>query len=169
MRLTITTILCSCALVALAVTGASAQTSYTLSGTCKPDILRSIPAGDQPGHAFGISHGTCSDKETVGGATSTSAQYSEKDDVTPTRTKGSGIFTVTYNTGDKIFYKYKLSLNTKGGVVQSGKGEFKANGGTGKLKGITAKGTCTFSAGATAGTNNYSCSGQYTLAGAMSH
>jgi hypothetical protein len=60
-------------------------------------------------------------------------------------------------------------LETRGGVVQSGKGEFKAIGGTGKMKGISAKGKCTFSAGTVAGTNNYSCTGEYTLAGPMSH
>ena len=57
MKLTINTILCSCALIALAITAASAQTSYTFSGTCKPFFQRSIPAGD-PGHTLGLSRVT---------------------------------------------------------------------------------------------------------------
>lgn len=165
MKRTIASILCSCALLALAVGGASAQTSYTLSGTCKVSFQQSIPAGDQPGHVFALSRGKCTNKDEVGGETSTGGAYSEHDDATASRTEGAGIYTVAYTTGDKIFYQYKLSLITKGRVVQSGKGEFKAIAGTGKMKGITATGTCTFSAGAVAGTNNFTCTGQYTLAG----
>jgi hypothetical protein len=169
MKLTITAILCCCALLALAIAGASAQTSYTFSGTCKPFFERSIPAGDQPAHTFALSRGKCTDKGTVGGATSTGGQYAEYDDVTASGTKGAGIYTVTYNTGDKVFYQYDVSATTKHGALQAGTVKFTAVGGTGKMKGITAQGSCTLSPGTAAGTNNYSCMGQYTLAGAMSH
>jgi hypothetical protein len=168
MKLTIGTILCGCALIALAITTASAQTNYTFSGTCKAFFQRSIPAGD-PGHTLGLSRGKCTDKEAVGGATATGGQYAERDDITATHIKGSGVYTVTFSTGDKIYYQYDLSLVTNGNVVQSGTGMFTAAGGTGKMNGITAKGTCKFSAGPTAGTNSYSCTGQYEPAGAMSH
>ena len=49
--------------------------------------------------------------------------------------------------------------------MQSGKGTFQAISGTGKMKGIKAKGTCTYSPGADGG-SDYSCTGEYTLAGA---
>lgn len=169
MKLTVTTILCSCAFLAFGLAGASAQTSYTLSGTCKASLQRSIPAGDQPGHIFVIQRGNCTAKESIDGEVSTGGQYAEHSDVTTSRSKASGVYTVTNNTGDKIFYQYDLSVATKNGAVQSGSGTFVAVGGTGKMKGITAKGTCTFGPGATAGSNTYSCSGEYTLAGAASH
>jgi hypothetical protein len=164
MKLTITTILCG-AFVALGL-AASAQTSYTLSGTCKPFYHSSVPAGD-PGRTFTLERGKCSDKETVGGATATGGQYAERGETTASRSEAAGIYTVTFNTGDKIYYQYDISFVQKGGVVQSGSGTFAAVGGTGKMKGITAKGTCTVSAGPTKGTNNYNCTGQYQLAGAM--
>ncbi|MGC9993377.1 MAG: hypothetical protein ABSD52_13425 [Candidatus Cybelea sp.] len=166
MKLMITTILCSCAFLGFSVAGASAQTSYTLSGTCKVSVQKSIPAGDQPGHAFVIQAGKCTDKESIAGATATGGQYAEHSDVTASSSNGAGIFTVTYNTGDKTFYRYSLSVSTKNGAVQSGTGTFMAVGGTGKMKGVAAKGTCTFGPGPTSGTNTFMCAGQYTLGAA---
>lgn len=163
MKLVITTILCSCAFLGFSIAGASAQTSYTLAGTCKVSMQKSIPAGDRPGHAFVIQAGKCTDKESMAGATATGGQYAEHSDVTASSSKAAGIFTVTYNTGDKMFYQYSLSVSTENGVVQSGTGTFVAVGGTGKMKGVAAKGTCTFGAGPTSGTNKYMCTGQYTM------
>ncbi len=167
MRRTITTILCGCALIALAAGGVSAQTSYTLAGTCKASFQKVVPAGDQSGHSFGVSQGKCSNNEKIGGATSASGTYAETDDTTATSNKASGIYTTTFNTGDKVFYQYTITLVMKNGAVQSGSGTYMAVGATGKMKGISAKGTCTFGPGATVGTNKYTCTGQYTLAGAM--
>jgi hypothetical protein len=166
MKLMITTILCSCAFLGFSVAGASAQTSYTLSGTCKVSMQKSIPAGDQPGHAFVIQAGKCTDKESMAGATAAGGQYAEHSDVTASSSNGAGIFTVTYNTGDKMFYRYSLSVSTKNGAVQSGTGTFMAVGSTGKMKGVAAKGTCTFGPGPTLGTNTFMCTGQYTLGAA---
>jgi hypothetical protein len=165
MKLTIGTILAACAFLALAAAGASAQTSYTLSGTCSISVQKSIPAGDQPGHVFVVQAGKCTDKESMGAATATGGQYAEHSDVTATGSKGAGIFTVTYNTGDKMFYQYTLSVSLKNGIIQSGTGTFAAAGGTGKMKGATAKGTCTFGPGPTKTTNTFNCTGDYTLAG----
>jgi len=167
MRLTIIAIACGFALSALAFTASAAQTSYTLSGTCKTGIMKSIPAGD-PGHTFAVQSGKCTDKEKVGTETSTGGQYAEHDDMTATQSKGAGIYTVTFSSGDKIFYQYNLTLVMKNNAVQSGTGTFTAVGGTGKMKGVTAKGTCTFSAGPTSMSNNYSCTGNWEAAGATS-
>ena len=163
MKLTIATILCSCAFLALSVPGASAPTSYTLSGTCGISVQKSIPAGDQAGHSFVVQGGKCTDKETLAGAIATGGQYAEHSDVTASGSKGAGIFTVTYNTGDKMFYQYTLSVSLKDGVIQSGSGTFVASGGTGKMKGVTAKGTCTFGPGSTKASNTFNCTGEYSL------
>jgi hypothetical protein len=166
MKRTITTVLCSCAFLAFGFAGASAATSYTLSGTCKISMQKSIPAGDQPGHVFVIQGGKCTDKESMAGATATGGQYAEHSDVTVNSSKGAGIFTVTYNSGDKVFYKYSLSVSLENGVVQSGTGTFVAVGGTGKMKGVTANGTCSFGPGPTATSNTFMCTGKYTLGAA---
>jgi hypothetical protein len=163
MRLTFTAILGSCAFLAFGLVVASAQTSYTFSGTCKTAIQRSIPAGDQPGHVYVVEAGKCTDKESMAGATATGGQYAEHSDVTSSASKAAGMFTVTYNTGDKVFYQYALSVAIKNGNVQSGTGTFVAIGGTGKMKSVTAKGTCTFGPGSGPGSNTFSCTGHYTL------
>jgi hypothetical protein len=164
--MTITKILCGCAFVAFAVSTASAQTKHSISGTCaKADVEQSVPAGDQPGHTFMVAQGKCSAKDEIGGAMSKEAAYSEHRDVTASRLKAWGVYVETYDSGDKIFYNYQLSVAVKDGVVKSGKGTYHATVGTGKMKGIKATGTCTYSAGADGGTS-YSCTGDYTLAGA---
>ncbi len=69
--MTITRILCGCALLAFAVATSSAQMKSTISGTCaKADVEQSVPAGDNPDHAFMVAQGKCTTKGKVGGQTS---------------------------------------------------------------------------------------------------
>ena len=162
--MTITKILCGCALFAFAVATTSAQTKYSISGSCaKPDVQQSVPAGDQPGHVFMVQQGKCTSKGELGGAMSKEGAFSEHDDVAGSHIKAWGVYTETYDSGDKVFYNYQITATTKDGVMQSGKGTYQATGGSGKMKGIKAKGTCTYSPGADGG-SNYSCTGEYTLA-----
>jgi len=100
----------------------------------------------------------------LGGQGISVVSYSEHRDVTASRMKAWGIYQETYDSGDKIIYAYELSVGMKDGAMQSGKGTYQATGGTGKMKGIKAKGTCTYTPGADNGTD-YSCTGVYTLAG----
>ncbi|HVN69348.1 MAG TPA: hypothetical protein VMU38_06855 [Candidatus Binatia bacterium] len=160
MKLTITAIACAFALSALALTASAAQTSYTLSGTCKVSTQKSIQTGET-GRTFAVSTGKCTDKETINGEASTGGQYAEYSDSTATQTKSSGIYAVTFKSGDKILYQYDITLAMKGNTVESGSGTFSAISGTGKMKGIAAKGTCTFSAGPAPMTNNFTCTGSY--------
>jgi len=163
--MTITKILCGCALFAFAIATTSAQTKNTISGSCgKADVEQSVPAGDQPDHVFMVAQGKCTTKGKIGGETSKEGAFSEHRDVTASRMKAWGIYQETYDSGDKIIYAYELSVGMKDGAMQSGKGTYQATGGTGKMKGIKAKGTCTYTPGADNGTD-YSCTGVYTLAG----
>ncbi len=165
--MTIPKILCGCAFVAFTVATTSAQTKNSISGTCaKPDVEHSVPAGDQPGHAFMIAQGKCATKGELGGAMSKEGAFSEHRDATASHVKAWGVFVETYDSGDKVMYNYQVSLAVKDGAVQSGKGTYQASGGTGKMKGIKATGTCKYSGGADGGTS-YSCTGDYTLAGAV--
>jgi hypothetical protein len=163
--MTITKILCGCAVFAFAVQTASAQTKHSLSGTCaKPDIEQSVPAGDLPGHTFMIAQGKCTATDEIAGALSKEAAYSEHRDVSGNRVKAWGVYVATYASGDKIFYSYQSSLDMKDGAVKSGKNTYHATSGTGKMKGIKETGTCTYGAG-TDGGNSFSCTGDYTLVG----
>jgi hypothetical protein len=165
--MTITKIMCGCALFAFAVATTSAQTKNTISGTCaKADVEQSVPAGDHPDHAFMVAQGKCTTKGKIGGETSKEGAFSEHRDVTANRMKAWGVYIETYESGDKITYDYQLAVAMKDGAMQSGKGTYQATGGTGKMKGVKAKGNCTYTPGAD-GATNYSCTGDYTLAGAM--
>jgi hypothetical protein len=165
--MTITRTLCGCALFAVAVAATSAQTKYSISGACaKPDVQQSLPAGDAPDHAFMIQQGKCVPNGDMGGVKSKEGAFTEHDEAMGSTIKAWGVYAETFDSGDKIFYSYQITATTKDGVMQSGKGSYQALSGTGKMKGIKAKGTCTYSPGTTGG-SNYACNGVYTLAGAM--
>jgi hypothetical protein len=164
--MTTTRILCGCALFAFAIATSSAQTKNTISGTCaKPDVQQVVPAGDKPGHAFMVAQGKCSSKNEIGGVASKEGAFSEHRDVTASGGKVWGVYTETFDSGDKIFYTYQISMTMKDGAVQSGKGMYQVTSATGKMKGIKTKGTCDYTPGSDGGTN-FSCAGEYTLAAA---
>jgi hypothetical protein len=158
-------ILCTCAMFALAVTVASAQTKHTFSGKCaKADNPQSIPAGDQDGHVFMVQQGKCTtDKGEIGGAKSKDGVYSEHNEVTGNHLKAWGLYAETYDSGDKIFYSYQGSSTTKDGALVNGSNTWRITGGTGKMKGIKGTGGCKLTPGEGGGLN-YTCSGEYTLA-----
>jgi len=159
-------VVCVCAIVALAVAMASAQTKTDLSGKCsKPDVQQSVPAGDQPGHALTLAQGKCSAMGDVGGAAGKEGTFSEHGDATATRVKTWGVFVETFDSGDKVFYTYQTTGTMKDGAYQSGTNKYQITGGTGKMKGIKGSGTCKLTGAADGGTD-YSCTGEYTLAGA---
>jgi hypothetical protein len=159
-------ILLGCTVFALAVATASAQTKNSISGTCaKADVEQSVPAGDSPTHMFTVAQGKCTVKGETAGAMAQSGAYSEHRDVTATRMKAWGVYIETYDSGDKITYNYQLAVSVKDGVPQSGKGTYQATGGTGKMKGIKATGTCTYTPAAD-NAMSYACTGDYTLGAA---
>ena len=159
-------ILCGCAVFALVVAMASAQTKNSISGKCaKPDVQQSIPAGDQTGHVFTLAQGKCVAKGETGGAASKEGAFSEHGDASGNRVKTWGVYVETYDSGDKIFYNYQTTGTTKDGVFQTGQNKYQITGGTGKMKGIKGSGTCKLT-GTADGGDDYSCSGEYTLAGA---
>jgi hypothetical protein len=165
MKMPINRILCGGALLGFAVATMSAQSKVSISGSCtKADVEQSVPAGDQPGHLFMVAQGKCIPKGTLGGANSKEGAFSEHRDVTPSRIKAWGVYIETYDSGDKVIYNYQLSAAMKDGKMQSGNGTFYAISGTGKMKGVKAKGTCSYTPG-TDGGSNYACSGDYLLAG----
>lgn len=156
--------LCVCAIVALAVVMASAQTKTSMTGKCgKADVQQSIPAGDEAGHAFTLAQGKCSAVGKVGGAAGKDGGYSEHGDVTATHMKNWGVYVETFDSGDTIIYNYQGTGTMKDGVFQAGTNKYQIAGGTGKMKGIKGSGGCKLTGTADGGLD-YTCTGDYTLA-----
>ncbi len=158
--------MCICVMITLAAAMASAQTKATMSGKCgKPDVQQSIPAGDQQGHVFALAQGKCTVTGSVGGAAAKEGAYSEHIDMTANHMKNWGVYTVTFDSGDKIYYNYQSTGTMKGGALLTETNKYQATGGTGKMKGIKSTGGCTLTPTSDEGVD-YKCTGDYTLAGA---
>ena len=137
-----------------------------LSGKCaKADVQQSVPAGDQAGHVLPWPRGSAPLTGNVGGAAGKEGTFSDHADVTATRVKTAGVFVETFDSGDKVFYNYQGTGTMKDGAFQTGTNKYQITGGTGKMKGIKGSGTCKLTGAADGGTD-YSCTGEYTLAGA---
>lgn len=159
-----TRILCICGIFALALT-ASAQTKTTMSGKCsKPDVQQSIPAGDQEGHVFMLGQGKCTVTGSVNGAAGKSGAFSEHADATPTHIRTWGVYTVTFDNGDKIYYNYQAVGTMKDGTLQTETNKYQLAGGTGKMKGLKGSGNCKLT-GTSDGGVDYSCTGEYSSGG----
>ncbi|MGA2904181.1 MAG: hypothetical protein ABSD98_10145 [Candidatus Korobacteraceae bacterium] len=158
-------ILCAYLVVALAVAAGSAQTKTTLSGKCdKPKVQQSISIPDQQGHMLTLAQGNCTATGDIGGAAGKDGVYSEHADVKGNQLRNWGVYVETLASGDKVFYDYQSTGTMKDGVFQSATNKYQISGGTGKVKGIKGSGTCKLT-GAADGSSDYSCSGEYTLAG----
>jgi hypothetical protein len=155
---------CACAVFVFAVAATSAQEKRAFSGKCgKSDVVQSIPAGDKDGHTFSLQKGKCETTTgDVGSAKPKSGAFAEHDENSGTHMKGWGVYTETFDSGDKIFYAYQTTGTTKDGAFAGGGNKYQMIGGTGKLKGIKGSGSCKLTAG-DAGGLDYSCEGEYTL------
>lgn len=152
-----------CAVIALMLATASAQTKTTMTGKCsKPSVQQSVPAGDQQGHAFMIAQGNCTIVASVNGARATQGAFSEEVEATATQMKNRGVYTVTFDSGDKLFYKYQGMATMKDGAYQAGTNTYDIAGGTGKMNDIHGSGSCKLT-GNGDGTLDYTCTGSYSV------
>jgi hypothetical protein len=159
-------ILSGCVVLSVAMATSSAQTKSDFSGKCdKPDVQQSVPAGDKDGHVFLLMQGKCTVKGEVSGVAAKEATYSQHGEVTGKRTKTWGVYVATFDNGDKIFYNYQeiMTANADGSSV--GTNKYQVTVATGKMKGVTGSGTCKLK-GASDGSVEYSCTGEYTAGGA---
>ena len=102
----------------------------------------------------------------VGGAEGRDGAFSEHAEVTPTHLKNWGVFVETFDSGDKVIYNYQGTGTLKDGAFQTGTNKYQIAGGTGKMKGIKGSGSCKLT-GKSDGGLDYSCTSEYTLAGAV--
>jgi len=150
-----------CGLVALAAALGAAQTKNTMTGQCgKPTVEQSVPAGDQQGHMFTVSQGKCTITAKVNGVVAKEGDYAEHIDATTTQFKNWGVYTVTFDNGDKVFYNYQGVATMKDGVYQTGTNKYHVAGGTGKMKGLSGSGSCKLT-GTQDGGVDYTCTGTY--------
>jgi len=155
--------LCVCVVVALAISMASAQTKTTMTGKCpKPTMEQSVPAGDQQGHSFMIAQGTCTITGSVNGAMAKQGAFAEHLDANATNFRNAGIYAVTFDSGDKVYYKYEGTGTMKDGAFAAGTNKYQIEGGTGKMQGIHGTGNCKLTSTGDGGLD-YSCTGTYTM------
>jgi len=160
-------IFCACGMVALTTALLTAQTKTTMSGKCtKPDVQQSIPAGNMEGHAFTLAQGKCTVSGDVNGMAGKTGSYSEHGEVTPTRMRAWGVYTVTFDNGDKIYYEYQAMGSMKNGVLETETNKYQIAGGTGKMKGLKGSGSCNLT-GSGDGGADYSCTGELASGGTM--
>jgi len=154
---------CVCVLMTVAATMVAAQTKTTMTGKCgKADVQQSVPAGDQQGHMYMVSQGKCSVVGSVNGAVAKQGMYSEEIDSTATQMKNQGVYVVTFDSGDKAYYKYQGMGTLKDGAYQAGTNKYEIAGGTGKMAGLHGSGNCKLT-GNSDGSLDYTCTGTYSI------
>jgi hypothetical protein len=129
--------------VALAST-ARAQTKISGTLNCnKPDPAQSVDVGDHEKHSMGVSKFQCTWTKPLemGGSQTKEGTSVELGETTGDKSSGRGVHWGTMATGDKYFVRYQGTSTSKDGALQTVSGTWSYTGGTGKLKGLTGKGT----------------------------
>jgi len=140
-----TTVLTGCALVAL-VTTSAAQTPTKLAGKmecAKPEPNYMVPVADTAKHAISLGTAQCTWSEgTIGGARLKDEEDTFVSDATGNASHDRGYAVGSAVNGDRYFLHFKGTSTLKDGAPLSADCTWKFTGGTGKLKGISGKGTC---------------------------
>jgi len=131
----------------LLVPAAGAQRKISGTENChQPEIVSATNAGDMEGHILAVQKNTCT--WTTGmemeGAKAKDGSGVEFVEIWPTRASSDGTYVGNMDNGDKFFVSYHGSVTLKDGAPTGPvHGTWSYTGGTGKLKGITGKGTFT--------------------------
>jgi hypothetical protein len=138
--------------IALAFTGltllaasAGAQTKITGTIQCaKPESQSAVPVNDKPGHAFVVMKVKCTWTKPIemAGIKTKTGEDTVFSDASGAKSRDSGIHVSTMENGDQFVVKFSgTSMLDKTGAVQTQMGPWSFVSGTGKLKGISGKGT----------------------------
>jgi len=145
-----------------------AQTKVSGSHKCdKAEVVGTTDVGDKAGHSMSILKHSCkwtTQMEMEGQKTTdgTSVFFSE---MTATKANDSGTYIGNMDNGDKFFVSFHDTAAVKDGKPGEAKGTWFYTGGTGKLKGITGKGTYTVKTNED-GTAEADVEGEYSIAAA---
>lgn len=134
-----------CAIVLTIAASAQAQTKFT--GTCnqsKPDPNYTLPVGDKADHTIMLGKVKC----TWSNAELAGVPLKDEDDVftsdmsgKTSHDKGYGVGNLA--NGDKYFVRFEGTTTMEKNTPVSATCTWTFAGGTGKVKGLTGKGTCT--------------------------
>jgi hypothetical protein len=151
----------------LLTASAGAQTKITGTIQCAKHPQNAVPVGDQLGHMFIVGKAKCNwtkPMEIAGVATKTGEDtvYSE---ARGAKSRDSGYHISTMANNDSFLVRFTgASTTDKNGAVLTQAGTFSFVSGTGKMKGITGKGTYK-SKGAADGSTTTDVEGEYQIAG----
>jgi len=149
----------------LCASAVGAQTKVTGKQQCsKPEVVGTADAGDRPGHSLSLAKGACTwgtPMEMAGGKSKDGSSVAFVE-TTSTRVTGTGTYVGNMEDGDKFFVSFRDSAAVKAGQPGEAKGTWSYTGGTGKLKGITGKGTYTATNNAD-GTSVVDVEGEYAI------
>jgi hypothetical protein len=149
----------------LAITAsAGAQTKF--AGKCnqgKADPNYTLPVGDKPDHAIILGKVTCTwTSGDLGGDKLKAEEDVYTSDMSGKTSRDHGYGTGTTAGGDKYFVRFDGTTKYEKNMPTVGTCTWNFTGGTGKLKGLTGKGTCTGKFDAT-GAAAFDIVGEYTI------
>ncbi len=152
----------------LLAASAGAQTKITGTIQCaKPDAQNAIPVGDRPGHAFVVTKSKCTWTKPIelAGVQAKTGEDTVFSETNGAKSRDSGYDVSAMANGDQFVVRFSGATTTdKNGVVQVPIGTWSFVSGTGKLKGITGKGTYK-GKGADNGSFTTEVEGEYQIAG----
>lgn len=130
----------------LACLGSGVAFADKFAGTCecaKSDPQHMLPAGDRPDHSLGVESSKCSWSKPadIGGAKTKDGVATHVIEVIGDKIRFHGVHEVTMDSGDKVALPYQGRGVSKNKNETQSQGTFTFAEGTGKLKGITGKGT----------------------------
>ena len=153
--------------LALLAAGAGAQTKILGTIQCaKPDQQTAIPVNDNPGHAFVVVKVKCTWTKPIelAGVQAKTGEDTVSSEADGTKSRDSGYDVTTMANSDQFTVRFSgTSVTDKNGMVQSQLGTWSFVRGSGKLKGITGKGTFN-GKGAADGTVTTDVAGEYQIA-----
>jgi hypothetical protein len=146
---------------------AGAQTKMSGVASCGAlNPVHSIPVGDTPGHSYAVAQGSCTwtTPWEIAGVKNAKGIGTQMHDVRGGTSKVHGTFVDTMANGDVAVYSFSFTLVTKGDTQKVMNHKWELLSGTGKIKGVKAKGSCKATPVAgSPGSWDYACEGEYSL------
>ena len=153
-------------LLTLMLTGAVyAQTKLSGELKCeKGEPTYSLPVGDRPDHIFRMGKTKCTSPKpfVIEGISSVSEDITYFAEITGNKSLARSRSILTMSNGDKCYVGHQANEIVKNDVFESSEVKWIITGGTGKLRGLSAKGTSKCK-GAADGTVVCAVEGEYQL------
>jgi hypothetical protein len=154
-----------CAFIVAMAASAGAQSKF--SGKCnqsKPDPNYTVQVGDKADHSIVLAKVKCTwTSGDLGGVALKEEDDVVTSDISGKKSRDHGYGTGTLASGDKYFVRFGGTTTYEKNAPVSGTCTWNFSGGTGKLKGLTGKGTCTGKYDAT-GAAVFDVQGEYQVA-----